>query len=164
MLLYLSKLLAELADKAQGLNLNFNNAYLKYFCQFRQISWMSCRVFLVALSAQILSLFVSQSLFYKTLSLSDILRNICFGLGYVSYHPLRRNVVWIFPRWVGKPQVGNNNFPISHEWQIGKIIKPHFSSVVVCHNYTVSVNLALIKLNLNHYCCVMTYYKFITQQ
>jgi hypothetical protein len=34
---------------------------------------------------------------------------------------------------------------------------PHFSSVVVCHNYTVSVNLALMKLNLNHYFCVMTY-------
>ena len=41
---------------------------------------------------------------------------------------------------------------------------PHFSSVVVCHNYTVIENVALIKLNLNHYCCVMTYYKFITQQ
>ena len=26
---------------------------------------------------------------------------------------------------------------------------PRFSSVVVCHNYTVSVNLTLIKLNLN---------------
>ena len=63
--------------------------------------------------------------------------------------PLRRKVVWIFPHRVAKPRVGKKNFPMSHEWrshewQIGKFTIPHFSSVVVCHNYTVSVNLALI--------------------
>ena len=68
--------------------------------------------------------------------------------------PLRRKVVWIFPNRVAKPRVGKKNFPMSHEWrshewQIGKFTIPHFSSVVVCHNYTVSVNLTLIKLNLN---------------
>ena len=63
-------------------------------------------------------------------------------------------MVWIFPHRVAKPRVGKKNFPMSHEWrshewQIGKFTIPHFSSVVVCHNYTVSVNLTLIKLNLN---------------
>ena len=41
---------------------------------------------------------------------------------------------------------------------------PYFSSVVVCLNYIVIENVALIKLNSNHYCCVITYYKFITQR
>ena len=58
----------------------------------------------------------------------------------------------------GEATSGENKFPYEsrvacHEWQIGKFTMPHFSSVVVCHNYTVSVNLALIKLNSNHLYC-----------
>ena len=58
----------------------------------------------------------------------------------------------------GEATSGENKFSYEsqvacHEWQIGKFTMPHFSSVGVCHNYAVSVNFALIKLNSNHLYC-----------
>ena len=72
---------------------------------------------------------------------------------YVSYHHWGEMWYGFFPiKWQShewEKKIPFESRVACHEWQIGKFTIPHFSSVVVCHNYTVSVNLTLIKLNLN---------------
>ena len=83
--------------------------------------------------------------------------------------PLRKNVVWIFSLSVSKHQIKSNknlkcvisllNIRILN-YQIH--IQKSFLDFVLY--VKVIIKVTMIKLNLNYYWCVMTYYKFIAQQ